>query len=508
MTHLLPPNLLRLFAPRPPIPYLKPLVRDPEIPLHKKLDGVAAILEELREENALREADEEAKRNEEEKAKTAASASSKDGGGTMQVDDSKDNVKVKKEPSAPPSQVNGVKKEDADMEEGESKEVDTTAATAGLDKDAKTKAAPAVDGEPVFVQDIPAGEALIYEEKGLLLDDSGKPFTYTEGEKLRQRRILRKKRREEAFAKALESYKPTDDPEAVGDPYKTLFIARLSYDATEEDLRREFSMYGPIERISIIRAKSGKNKGKSRGYAFILYEREKDMKEAYKDANNLKLLGRRILVDVERGRTVKGWKPRRLGGGLGGRAKPPPPAEFAPPPAFGGGGRGGGFGGGGFRGGRGGGFQSRGGFGGGRGGGGFGGGDRGPPRGGGVGFQGGGGGGFNRGPPQGGFSRDGGGPGGGFNQREMIGQSGGGWGQRGPPGGGGGGNYPPRGAPSQYGGGGGSEFEVPRAPMGGPPQHSYDSRGGGYNDSRGGGYNDSRGGGYNDYPAEKRPRHY
>lgn len=37
-------------------------------------------------------------------------------------------------------------------------------------------------------------------------------------------------------------------------------------------------MYGPIERISIIRAKSGKNKGKSRGYAFILYEREKDMK--------------------------------------------------------------------------------------------------------------------------------------------------------------------------------------------------------------------------------------
>jgi len=23
------------------------------------------------------------------------------------------------------------------------------------------------------------------------------------------------------------------------------------------------------------------------------------------------------LVDVERGRTVKGWKPRRLGGGLG-----------------------------------------------------------------------------------------------------------------------------------------------------------------------------------------------
>jgi len=37
------------------------------------------------------------------------------------------------------------------------------------------------------------------------------------------------------------------------------------------------------------------------------------MKAAYKDADGVKLLGRRILVDVERGRTVKGWRPRRLG---------------------------------------------------------------------------------------------------------------------------------------------------------------------------------------------------
>ena len=28
---------------------------------------------------------------------------------------------------------------------------------------------------------------------------------------------------------------------------------------------------------------------------------------------------RRIVVDVERGRTAKGWRPMRLGGGLGGR---------------------------------------------------------------------------------------------------------------------------------------------------------------------------------------------
>ena len=39
---------------------------------------------------------------------------------------------------------------------------------------------------------------------------------------------------------------------------------------------------------------------------------------AYKHADGKKIDGRRVLVDVERGRTVKGWLPRRLGGGLGG----------------------------------------------------------------------------------------------------------------------------------------------------------------------------------------------
>ena len=34
---------------------------------------------------------------------------------------------------------------------------------------------------------------------------------------------------------------------------------------------------------------------------------------AYKHADGKKIDGRRIVVDVERGRTVKSWRPRRLG---------------------------------------------------------------------------------------------------------------------------------------------------------------------------------------------------
>ena len=47
------------------------------------------------------------------------------------------------------------------------------------------------------------------------------------------------------------------------------------------------------------------------------------MKDAYKDADGVKINGRRVLVDIERGRTVDDWKPKRLGGGLGGEGRLP-----------------------------------------------------------------------------------------------------------------------------------------------------------------------------------------
>ena len=42
---------------------------------------------------------------------------------------------------------------------------------------------------------------------------------------------------------------PQDDPNVRGDAFKTLFVARLSYDTTEKDLEREFGRFGPIERV-------------------------------------------------------------------------------------------------------------------------------------------------------------------------------------------------------------------------------------------------------------------
>lgn len=44
---------------------------------------------------------------------------------------------------------------------------------------------------------------------------------------------------------------PSSDPQARGDPFKTLFVARLSYDVKESDLEREFGRFGPIERVGV-----------------------------------------------------------------------------------------------------------------------------------------------------------------------------------------------------------------------------------------------------------------
>jgi len=136
----------------------------------------------------------------------------------------------------------------------------------------------------------------------------------------REERLVRKKRdKEEQVAYKLEQeialWDPTANEEATTDPFKTLFVSRINYDTSESKIRREFESYGPVKSIRMIH---DQNTGKPKGYAFIEFEHEKDMHCAYKHADGKKLDGRRVLVDVERARTVRGWLPRRLGGGLGG----------------------------------------------------------------------------------------------------------------------------------------------------------------------------------------------
>jgi U1 small nuclear ribonucleoprotein len=103
------------------------------------------------------------------------------------------------------------------------------------------------------------------------------------------------------------------DPNATSDAYKTLFIGRLDYSVEEKDLKRVFERFGPVASVKVVR----NMEGKSRGYGFVEFEDERDLRVAFKEADGMRILDRRVVVDVERGRTVRGWIPKRLGGGLG-----------------------------------------------------------------------------------------------------------------------------------------------------------------------------------------------
>jgi len=142
------------------------------------------------------------------------------------------------------------------------------------------------------------------------------PPPQTETMEEKKKRI--KKEKEEKAASFLseksKEWNPQENSKATEDAYKTLFVGRIGFDTTEKELLGEFEHYGPVKSVKMINDEDGK----PRGYAFVEFEHERDLKEAYRRADGKKINGRRIVVDVERGRTVRDWKPRRLGGGLGG----------------------------------------------------------------------------------------------------------------------------------------------------------------------------------------------
>ncbi|KAM4620264.1 U11/U12 small nuclear ribonucleoprotein 35 kDa protein [Polymixia lowei] len=109
-------------------------------------------------------------------------------------------------------------------------------------------------------------------------------------------------------------YKPNKG--VAGDPLLTLFVARLNPQTTEDKLHEVFSKYGDINRLRLVRDIVT---GFSKGYAFIEYKEERSIVRARRDANKLVVDQHELFVDFEQERTLKGWVPRRLGGGQGGK---------------------------------------------------------------------------------------------------------------------------------------------------------------------------------------------
>ncbi|CAI2049847.1 hypothetical protein SEUBUCD646_0I01140 [Saccharomyces eubayanus] len=131
---------------------------------------------------------------------------------------------------------------------------------------------------------------------------------------------LAKTKNSQLINQRLQGWDPNADPHIKDtDPYKTIFIGRLPYDLNEIELQKHFAKFGEIEKIRIVKDKITQQ---NKGYAFIVFKDPISSKMAFKEIGvhrGIQIKDRVCIVDIERGRTVKYFKPRRLGGGLGGR---------------------------------------------------------------------------------------------------------------------------------------------------------------------------------------------
>lgn len=109
-------------------------------------------------------------------------------------------------------------------------------------------------------------------------------------------------------------YKPSKHVQ--GNAENTIFVGRLSPNTDEEMLEGHFDKFGEIKRLRLVRDIVT---GFSRCYGFIEYFDREAAFEAQKYADKTVLDEKEIYVDYECERTLEGWIPRRLGGGIGGK---------------------------------------------------------------------------------------------------------------------------------------------------------------------------------------------
>jgi RNA recognition motif-containing protein len=78
-----------------------------------------------------------------------------------------------------------------------------------------------------------------------------------------------------------------------------IYVGNLSYDATDDDLRKAFEAYGEVVGVNVIR---DKNTGRSRGFGFVEMATEEAGQAAIEGLNGSELLGRNLNVNMARPR--------------------------------------------------------------------------------------------------------------------------------------------------------------------------------------------------------------
>jgi RNA recognition motif-containing protein len=98
-----------------------------------------------------------------------------------------------------------------------------------------------------------------------------------------------------------------------------IFVAGLSYQISEADLKELFEEYGAVSSAKII---IDRDSGRSKGFGFVEMDDEAEGQRAIEELNDAEYDGRTLAVSVARPRTERpqgGGGYNRGGGGGGGR---------------------------------------------------------------------------------------------------------------------------------------------------------------------------------------------
>ena len=86
-----------------------------------------------------------------------------------------------------------------------------------------------------------------------------------------------------------------------------LYVGNLSFNTSEDDLRKLFEQHGTVERVSIT---TDRATGRSRGFGFVEMANENEANAAIAALNETELQGRNLMVNVAR---PKGERTERRG---------------------------------------------------------------------------------------------------------------------------------------------------------------------------------------------------
>ncbi|GFS00422.1 U11/U12 small nuclear ribonucleoprotein 35 kDa protein [Elysia marginata] len=101
-----------------------------------------------------------------------------------------------------------------------------------------------------------------------------------------------------------------------GNPECTVFVGRLGPNTTEETVVKSMKEFGDIVNAKLV---TDVVTGFSKCYCFVEYEETYQARNAVRNGHKMAIEDHEVLVEQEKGRLLKGWIPRRLGGGLGGK---------------------------------------------------------------------------------------------------------------------------------------------------------------------------------------------